>query len=346
MGALQFHQPDFARFPCLALAFDALRAGGTAPALLNAANEIAVEAFLERRIGFRDIDRVVRQVMDENPHGAASGIEAVLAQDALRPRRGRTHRRAGCAEETDHDLPHTVLAFLLALGPLIMFHELGHYWVRAPVRREGAALLDRHGPVVWSRRFGPDQTEWAISALPLGGYVKMLDSRDPGTAPTDSKRPGARIHAPERVEAHRHRRRRPGRQLHARDRPHGRLFMAARRSRARACAAMAAEHGRPTRPACAAATRRPPSTARVRSWTELRWEIVRAAMDKRAAELDVRGAGGGSYRACCPEAAIAALDPKATSWARSAWQSGAAPWSTRCCRAAPADRAGLRRATW
>jgi 1-deoxy-D-xylulose-5-phosphate reductoisomerase len=81
-SALQFHKPDFERFPCLALAFDALRAGGTAPALLNAANEIAVQAFLERRIGFRDIDRVLRRVMDENPHGAASSIEAVMAQDA------------------------------------------------------------------------------------------------------------------------------------------------------------------------------------------------------------------------------------------------------------------------
>lgn len=81
MSALQFFQPDFERFPCLALAFDALRAGGTAPALLNAANEVAVEAFLERRIGFRDIDRVVRRVMDENTHGAAHDIAAVMAQD-------------------------------------------------------------------------------------------------------------------------------------------------------------------------------------------------------------------------------------------------------------------------
>ncbi|MFC5478864.1 1-deoxy-D-xylulose-5-phosphate reductoisomerase [Massilia suwonensis] len=82
MSALQFYKPDFERFPCLALAFDALRAGGTAPALLNAANEIAVEAFLNERIGFRDIDRVVRRVMDENEHGAAHDIEAVMAQDA------------------------------------------------------------------------------------------------------------------------------------------------------------------------------------------------------------------------------------------------------------------------
>jgi 1-deoxy-D-xylulose-5-phosphate reductoisomerase len=82
IGTLQFEKPDFARFPCLALAFDALRAGGTAPALLNAANEVAVQAFLDTRIGFRDIDRVIARVMDENEHGAASSIEAVMAQDA------------------------------------------------------------------------------------------------------------------------------------------------------------------------------------------------------------------------------------------------------------------------
>ena len=82
MAALQFYQPDFDRFPCLALAFDALRAGGTAPALLNAANEVAVQSFLDREIGFRDIDRVIAQVMDAVPHGPAPSIEAVLAQDA------------------------------------------------------------------------------------------------------------------------------------------------------------------------------------------------------------------------------------------------------------------------
>jgi 1-deoxy-D-xylulose-5-phosphate reductoisomerase len=82
MAALEFHAPSLERFPCLALAFEALRAGGTAPALLNAANEVAVQAFLDRRIGFRDIDRVVERVMNEVPHGAASSIDAVLAQDA------------------------------------------------------------------------------------------------------------------------------------------------------------------------------------------------------------------------------------------------------------------------
>jgi 1-deoxy-D-xylulose-5-phosphate reductoisomerase len=83
VGTLQFERPDLARFPCLALAYQALEAGGTAPALLNAANEVAVQAFLDRRIGFRDIDRVIARVMHENGHGAASSIEAVMAQDAL-----------------------------------------------------------------------------------------------------------------------------------------------------------------------------------------------------------------------------------------------------------------------
>ncbi|WLI91453.1 1-deoxy-D-xylulose-5-phosphate reductoisomerase [Massilia sp. R2A-15] len=90
IGTLQFEKPDFARFPCLALAFEALVAGGTSPALLNAANEVAVEAFLDRRIGFRDIDRVIARVMHENEHGAASSIEAVMAQDALARAAART----------------------------------------------------------------------------------------------------------------------------------------------------------------------------------------------------------------------------------------------------------------
>jgi regulator of sigma E protease len=76
------------------------------------------------------------------------------------------------------NLLHTLLAFAVALGSLIMFHELGHYlvarWCGVKVLRFSIGM----GKIVWSRRFGPDQTEWAISALPLGGYVKMLDARE------------------------------------------------------------------------------------------------------------------------------------------------------------------------
>ena len=75
-----------------------------------------------------------------------------------------------------------VLAFLVAIGPLILFHELGHYTVARLCGVKVLRFSIGMGKVVWSRRFGADQTEWAISALPLGGYVKMLDNRDPATA--------------------------------------------------------------------------------------------------------------------------------------------------------------------
>ena len=83
------------------------------------------------------------------------------------------------------NLIHTLLAFLLALGPLIIFHELGHYVVARLCGVKVLRFSIGMGRIVWSRRFGPDQTEWAISALPIGGYVKMLDARDPTTAPTN-----------------------------------------------------------------------------------------------------------------------------------------------------------------
>ncbi len=63
LPALTFEEPDLDAFECLALAFDAGRSGGTAPAVLNASNEVAVEAFLERRCGFLDIGRVVAEVL-------------------------------------------------------------------------------------------------------------------------------------------------------------------------------------------------------------------------------------------------------------------------------------------
>ena len=75
-------------------------------------------------------------------------------------------------------LIQTLLAFAVVLGTLIVVHELGHYlvarWCGVKVLRFSLGM----GKVIWSRRFGPDQTEWALSVLPLGGYVKMLDARE------------------------------------------------------------------------------------------------------------------------------------------------------------------------
>lgn len=81
IGQLAFERPDFSRFPCLKLAYDALQAGGTAPAILNAANEVAVDAFLNRRIGFRMIDQIIAKVMDTLANGAVADIDALMAQD-------------------------------------------------------------------------------------------------------------------------------------------------------------------------------------------------------------------------------------------------------------------------
>lgn len=81
IGQLAFFQPDFGRFPCLKLAYDALLAGGTAPAILNAANEVAVQAFLDRRIGFRAIDRLIARVMEALPCVEVTDLEQLLEQD-------------------------------------------------------------------------------------------------------------------------------------------------------------------------------------------------------------------------------------------------------------------------
>jgi 1-deoxy-D-xylulose-5-phosphate reductoisomerase len=78
---LDFEPPDGVRFPCLDLAYAAVRAGGTMPAILNAANEVAVAAFLEGRIRFTAIPDTIRQCMDTIAVGAADSIETVLEAD-------------------------------------------------------------------------------------------------------------------------------------------------------------------------------------------------------------------------------------------------------------------------
>lgn len=83
LRCLDFEQPDPERFPCLRLAYDALAAGGTAPAVLNAANEQAVDLFLEDRIGFVDIPRCIESALDRlAAQGDADVLDDLLAADA------------------------------------------------------------------------------------------------------------------------------------------------------------------------------------------------------------------------------------------------------------------------
>jgi regulator of sigma E protease len=205
-------------------------------------------------------------------------------------------------------LLYTILAFALALGPLIVLHELGHYLVARACGVKVLRFSIGMGRVVWSRRFGPDQTEWAISALPLGGYVKMLDSRDPETAPKDE----SELH---REFTHQNVWRRiaivaagplanflvaillmAALFMHGVEEPSARLRAVPQGSSAQVAGVrggdtVVAVNGNP-----------------VQSWSELRWQIIHAAVDKSALRLDLRSQGGGSYSAAIPAERIAQLD--------------------------------------
>jgi 1-deoxy-D-xylulose-5-phosphate reductoisomerase len=80
-GRLDFEAPDLERFPCLKLAREAAEAGGTAPAVLNAANEVAVGAFLERRLAFVEIPRVIGAVLAQHSVRSADSLQDVLLAD-------------------------------------------------------------------------------------------------------------------------------------------------------------------------------------------------------------------------------------------------------------------------
>lgn len=205
-------------------------------------------------------------------------------------------------------LLYTILAFALALGPLIVIHELGHYLVARACGVKVLRFSIGMGRVVWSRRFGPDQTEWAVSALPLGGYVKFLDSRDPETAPKDDS------------ELHREFTRQSVWRriaivaagplanfllaialmaalfMHGVEEPSARLRTApegtaAQQAGVRGGDTVVAVNGNP-----------------VQSWADLRWQIIHATVDKREARFELRAQDGGSYHATIPAERIAQLD--------------------------------------
>jgi 1-deoxy-D-xylulose-5-phosphate reductoisomerase len=81
IGTLRFERPDRDRFPCLRLAYEALDAGGTAPAVLNAANEVAVARFLAGDLAFRRIAALIEAVLSDVPPRPVGALEDVLAAD-------------------------------------------------------------------------------------------------------------------------------------------------------------------------------------------------------------------------------------------------------------------------
>ena len=81
IAKLEFEKPDYERFPCLRLAEESIRKGGTAPAILNAANEVAVASFLDNKLKFIDIAYIVEQTLKNLPSRAASSLNEILEDD-------------------------------------------------------------------------------------------------------------------------------------------------------------------------------------------------------------------------------------------------------------------------
>jgi regulator of sigma E protease len=204
----------------------------------------------------------------------------------------------------------TVLAFVVCLGSLVVIHELGHYlvarWCGVKVLRFSVGM----GKVVWSRRFGPDQTEWAVSALPLGGYVKMLDAREADLASIpkeDLAREFTRQNVWKRIAivaagpvanflvaivlfA--------GLYMHGVEEPTSKISVAATEQPTAAALA-----GLKTGDTITAVNDEP-----LAAWSELRWNLMQAAVDKQAARLTVERPGFGRVHPVLPAAALAALD--------------------------------------
>ena len=164
VGELSFEQPDLETFACLRLALEAGEAGGTAPCVLNAADEVAVAAFLDGRIEFTAIADRDR---------ARAGRDAGAAGHPLRgPLRGRRrgappHRRAGRGVGARYELG----ADLPRLLALIILHEAGHFFAAKATGMRVERFFLFFPPKLVSVKRG--ETEYGIGAIPAGGFVKI-----------------------------------------------------------------------------------------------------------------------------------------------------------------------------
>jgi regulator of sigma E protease len=269
----------------------------------------------------------------------------------------------------------TVLAFVVCLGSLIVFHELGHYlvarWCGVKVLRFSVGM----GKVVWSRRFGPDQTEWAVSALPLGGYVKMLDAREgelKDLPPEDLKREFTRQNVWKRIAIvaagplanfliaivlfaglYMYGVEEPVSKISVRASDVAALATDSSAAAGNADAAADAGQGKPA----AAASATPAWQAGLRSgdqvtaineqpvavWSELRWNLMQAAIDKKEARLTVERPGEGRRHFVLPADVLAALDLDGDVLGKlGLGVARPAPVVQQVLPGGPAERAGLR----
>ena len=157
-----FEPPDLDAFPCLRLAREAAEAGGTATCVLNAANEVAVHAFLAGRLAFMGIPAVIETTLEQLPARRVHSFDTLYAADAeARRDRGRAGRGARVS---------WLLAFL-GFAALIILHELGHFTAAKAVGMRVERFSLFFPPLLARVRRG--ETEYAIGSIPLGGYVKI-----------------------------------------------------------------------------------------------------------------------------------------------------------------------------
>ena len=184
---------------------EVLAAGGAAPTVLNAANEIAVAAFLQRRLTFPGIAGLVAATLDAiSPGKAPETLAEALELDAS-SRRGRRgplarNRRKGILRPVPPQERNTrwifisalsafgggilgyVLPFLFVLTIVVFFHEFGHFWVARRCGVKVEAFSIGFGPEIvgFNDRHG---TRWRIGAVPLGGYVRFFGDENAASVP-------------------------------------------------------------------------------------------------------------------------------------------------------------------
>jgi regulator of sigma E protease len=186
-------------------------------------------------------------------------------------------------------LAWTLGAFVIALGILIVVHELGHYLVARFVGVKVLRFSVGFGKPLVSRRFGPDGTEWALAAFPLGGYVKMLDEREGPVAPEEAHRAFNRQSVGRRA-------------LVVLAGPSANLLLAVLLYAL--LFVIGVDELRPilgTPPAASAAARagiengelvRSVSGNPITTLTDLRWELMRSVLDHQAVELELENLRG------------------------------------------------------
>ena len=165
VGELSFEPPDLETFACLRLALEAGRAGGTAPCVLNAADEVAVAAFLEGKIGFTAIAAAIERVLEAMPALQPTHFEDLFAVDAEARRRTE---EAGRGVGTGMNW----LLIFLGFSLLIILHEAGHFFAAKATGMRVERFFLFFGPKIWSRSNAARPSTGSPRSR-SGGYVKI-----------------------------------------------------------------------------------------------------------------------------------------------------------------------------